>query len=108
MLPKMPSSESSSCSDTTDSHQVWTDSDEEEEVSSHRIIGRRAPPSSTTSIGKSIHAMEMGAAAMCSKGFEQGTGKSIHAVEAGRVAHGHKTGDGRSASSMAGWAVRQQ
>ncbi len=34
----MPSSESSSCSDTTDSHQVWTTSDEdEEEVSSRRI-----------------------------------------------------------------------
>jgi hypothetical protein len=33
----MPSSESSSCSDTTDSHQVWTDSDEEEEVTSGRI-----------------------------------------------------------------------
>ncbi len=32
MLPKMPISESSSCSDTTDSHQVWTTSDEEEEV----------------------------------------------------------------------------
>ncbi len=36
--PRMPSSESSSCSDTTDSHQVWTDSDEEEqEVTSRRI-----------------------------------------------------------------------
>ncbi len=33
----MPSSESNSCSDTTDSHQVWTDSDEEVEVTSRRI-----------------------------------------------------------------------
>jgi hypothetical protein len=33
----MPSSESSSDTDTTDSHQVWTDSDEEVEVTSHRI-----------------------------------------------------------------------
>ncbi len=35
----MPSSESGSCSDTTDSHQVWTDSDDEDEkeVTSRRI-----------------------------------------------------------------------
>ncbi len=32
----MPSSESS-CSDTTGSHQVWTTSDEEEEVTSGQI-----------------------------------------------------------------------